>query len=194
MLDASPAPKPSRPLDWPGEWGRDEKFWREVATRTVAGMLTIVLLGVPSLIYLMIAGQLEASVGIPIIIGIVMVILFVFIWSFVRWVVRFFERRRLRKIVRQSAIPSASEPTMNAERIALLVDQFLERRRQRGDPFGEDLEVAFTPRRADDGEAELSSEARSRMKQVVRASNILVPIVAFLASVIATFATGWFFR
>jgi hypothetical protein len=26
---------------WPGEWRRDEKFWREVATRTMAAMLSV---------------------------------------------------------------------------------------------------------------------------------------------------------
>jgi hypothetical protein len=31
----------SKPWQWPGEWMKDEKFWKDVATRTVSGVLTV---------------------------------------------------------------------------------------------------------------------------------------------------------
>ncbi|WP_437773541.1 hypothetical protein [Arthrobacter sp. KNU40] len=31
----------SHPLRWPGEWLRDEKFWRDVASRTASGLIIL---------------------------------------------------------------------------------------------------------------------------------------------------------
>jgi MFS family permease len=43
----------SRPINWPREWLHDEKFWREVATRTVAGIIAgIVLAALAALVAL----------------------------------------------------------------------------------------------------------------------------------------------
>ncbi|WP_160665114.1 hypothetical protein [Pseudarthrobacter sp. ATCC 49987] len=33
----------SKPWQWPGEWMRDEKFWRDVASRTLAGALVVAM-------------------------------------------------------------------------------------------------------------------------------------------------------
>ncbi|QHF24215.1 hypothetical protein GTU73_09455 [Rathayibacter sp. VKM Ac-2804] len=33
----------SRPWNWPREWWYDEKFWREVTTRTIAGVLAALI-------------------------------------------------------------------------------------------------------------------------------------------------------
>lgn len=30
-----------RPWQWPGEWFRDEKFWRDVGSRTVSGLIVL---------------------------------------------------------------------------------------------------------------------------------------------------------
>lgn len=60
----------SRPWRWPAEWAVDEKFWREVATRTIAGILTLVFLGVPGLIYAVSVGALTPDQAAPIWIGI----------------------------------------------------------------------------------------------------------------------------
>ena len=35
--------KSSKPWEWPGEWMRDEKFWRDVGSRTIAGYLVVVM-------------------------------------------------------------------------------------------------------------------------------------------------------
>ena len=32
-----------RPWRWPAEWVRDEKFWRDVATRTASGILVVAI-------------------------------------------------------------------------------------------------------------------------------------------------------
>jgi hypothetical protein len=33
----------SKPWQWPGEWFKDEKFWREVTARSVSGVIVLVL-------------------------------------------------------------------------------------------------------------------------------------------------------
>lgn len=57
------------PWDWPLEWSRDESFWREVATRTVAGILTLIFLGTPLVLYAMFSRALTPDQGVPILIG-----------------------------------------------------------------------------------------------------------------------------
>ncbi len=34
----------SSPLRWPGEWLRDQSFWRDVATRTLAGLIVALVI------------------------------------------------------------------------------------------------------------------------------------------------------
>lgn len=41
---ASPVPEPGF-KQWPSLWMRDEKFWREVASRTLAGVFSVFILG-----------------------------------------------------------------------------------------------------------------------------------------------------
>lgn len=43
MSETSEAEKQSKPWQWPGEWMRDEKFWRDVGSRTIAGFIVVVL-------------------------------------------------------------------------------------------------------------------------------------------------------
>jgi hypothetical protein len=33
--------KKTKPWQWPGEWFRDEKFWRDVGSRTVSGLIVL---------------------------------------------------------------------------------------------------------------------------------------------------------
>lgn len=65
----------SKPWQWPGEWMRDEKFWRDVASRTLAGALVVFigylvavangLLQVPSVAQVAVAvGFLAGAVGL----------------------------------------------------------------------------------------------------------------------------------
>jgi hypothetical protein len=60
----------SPPVYWPAEWAVERGFWREVAARTVAGVLTLVILGVPTLIYASVFGLLKGDQLGPILIGI----------------------------------------------------------------------------------------------------------------------------
>ncbi|MDQ0869008.1 multisubunit Na+/H+ antiporter MnhB subunit [Arthrobacter sp. V1I9] len=43
MSETSEAEKQSKPWQWPGEWMRDEKFWRDVGSRTIAGFIVVIL-------------------------------------------------------------------------------------------------------------------------------------------------------
>lgn len=38
---SEPPPEPLRPWQWPGEWARSEAFWRDVASRTLAGIIVV---------------------------------------------------------------------------------------------------------------------------------------------------------
>lgn len=40
MTEAEVAEK-SKPWQWPGEWMKDEKFWKDVASRTLSGVLAV---------------------------------------------------------------------------------------------------------------------------------------------------------
>ncbi|MFC9420027.1 hypothetical protein [Bacillus mobilis] len=33
----------SKPWQWPGAWMRDEKFWKDVASRTASGLLVVII-------------------------------------------------------------------------------------------------------------------------------------------------------
>lgn len=67
----------SPPVYWPAEWAVERLFWREVATRTVAGVLTLVILGVPTLIYASVFGLLTGDQLGPILIGVILAVLVV---------------------------------------------------------------------------------------------------------------------
>lgn len=41
MSDATDVQKQLKPWQWPGEWVKDEKFWRDVASRAAAGLIVV---------------------------------------------------------------------------------------------------------------------------------------------------------
>jgi hypothetical protein len=43
MSEAPEAGKKVQPWHWPGQWVREESFWRDVATRTASGLLVVIL-------------------------------------------------------------------------------------------------------------------------------------------------------
>ncbi|WP_146188130.1 hypothetical protein [Mycetocola zhujimingii] len=49
MTDARENEK-AQPLKWPLEWWRDEKFWRDVASRALAGLIVVALTGLVALV------------------------------------------------------------------------------------------------------------------------------------------------
>ncbi|MDQ0825394.1 membrane protease YdiL (CAAX protease family) [Arthrobacter sp. B2I5] len=59
MTEQTEEKAPARAWQWPLEWWHDEKFWRDVATRTVSGLVVLLigyivavasgLLGIPDL-------------------------------------------------------------------------------------------------------------------------------------------------
>lgn len=170
-------------LDWPIEWSRDEKFWREVATRTVAGMLALVFLGAPTLIYLMLAGGLSARVGVPILIGIGMMFFAVGLWWATRSIVRLVESRQLRKVLE---LDPAVENDPSRAVLKIWVDAWMKSRRADGDPFGEELELAFTPTK------ELSEATKARMTAISRSSDTASRILGYMAlAAVAAGAAAW---
>ncbi|MFJ4029527.1 hypothetical protein ACIPWF_19280 [Paenarthrobacter sp. NPDC089989] len=51
MSETTDTETKSKPWQWPAEWMRDEKFWRDVASRTLSGLL-VVLLGYAAAVWL----------------------------------------------------------------------------------------------------------------------------------------------
>lgn len=170
-------------LDWPAQWGRDERFWREVATRTLAGLLTLILLGGPSIIYLMIAGQLSTEVVVPILIGIGLVLFLIVAWWIVRKIARRVEKGRLREAVEKDPSVGSDATKLSPSDLRRLVDEFLEKRRERGDPFGEELEASMRPK--SEGLAKLSDETRAHMNRIERASTIWAAAITGLVTLVA---------
>lgn len=62
-------PRKTSPFFWPAEWAVEHAFWREVATRTLAGILTLLFLGIPAVLYAWRTETLKDSVAVPIVIG-----------------------------------------------------------------------------------------------------------------------------
>ncbi len=166
-------------IDWPAIWARDEKFWREVATRTIAGALALVLLSGPSVIYLMIAGQLSASVVFPILIGLAFVVLAIFIWWIVRSIGRMVERRGLRRAVERDASGRRGGPVPSAADLARYVRDFQAARESRGDPFGQDIQLSMTPKPA---RIRLSEQAQREMRAIERRVNLGATLLGAVAT------------
>lgn len=89
----------SSPWNWPVEWAVDEKFWREVATRTIAGILTLVFLGLPSIIYLLSTGIMTPNQGIPILIGVGLLLALLLIYTGAQLVIRGVAKRAINRII-----------------------------------------------------------------------------------------------
>jgi multisubunit Na+/H+ antiporter MnhC subunit len=76
-----------RPWQWPGEWLRDEKFWKDVATRTVSGALVVFivfLVGVSN-------GLLKVPTVMNIVIGLFLIaggvgLYLGFVWKYQKWI------------------------------------------------------------------------------------------------------------
>lgn len=41
MSETEEMAKPVRPWQWPGEWFRDQSFWRDVGSRTLSGLIVL---------------------------------------------------------------------------------------------------------------------------------------------------------
>lgn len=109
-----PTQPKSNPFFWPAEWAVDDKFWREVATRTLAGVLTLLLLGVPVLLYAWSSGTITDATFFPIAIGagifVGSIVIYVIALLIVRWVSFRGTRETIRKDTAfKGPIPSASE-------------------------------------------------------------------------------------
>jgi len=93
-------PELSHAVYWPAEWAVERTFWREVAARTLAGVFTLVIIGVPALIYAGITGVLQPAQVWTIIIGIALAGVVIVGYIFV---IRAFRRRERQKIQRAMA-------------------------------------------------------------------------------------------
>lgn len=85
MTDSPSTPKQSPWYRWAGEWRRDEKFWREIATRTIATLLALFITSVVAYVSLLVTGFLaQPNAWVSIIIGIVVVVMSLF-WFGLVW-------------------------------------------------------------------------------------------------------------
>jgi len=107
-------PEISSAWNWPAEWAIERTFWSEVATRTVAGVLTIVLMAVPGLVYATIFGLLRLAAVLPILIGIALFAVVLVMYIVVLRVIRRRERKKIAGALakdesRSGSIPSPEE-------------------------------------------------------------------------------------
>jgi hypothetical protein len=112
--------------NWPAEWAVDEKFWREVATRTVAGILTLVFLGLPGVIFAMSTGALTAEQGMPIVIGASIIIGFIVLYTLAQVVVRAIARYRIINSLKASREPETIRISLTPEGYGSFAKAFLD--------------------------------------------------------------------
>jgi hypothetical protein len=89
MSESHPEPGQSPWYRWPGEWRRDEKFWREVATRTIAGVLALWIVSSAAWLFLVVTGYLaQPKSWATVIFGFASLVMGLFwlsiVWGFVR--------------------------------------------------------------------------------------------------------------
>jgi hypothetical protein len=99
--DAEP-PEVSPPWRWPAEWAIERAFWREVSSRTIAGVLTLVAVGVPALIYAAASGVLTFDRVAPILIGVGLVLLLGIGYVLALRFIARRERRRIAEVINSS--------------------------------------------------------------------------------------------
>lgn len=95
----------SSPWLWPVEWSTDKKFWREVAARTIAAVLSVCILGLPGLVYAISAGVLTKDVGIPIIIGAAILVGVIAVYALAFYVIQRFALKQLISEINRNAPP-----------------------------------------------------------------------------------------
>lgn len=84
-MSGEPESKQSPPYKWPGEWTRDEKFWREVATRTIANILALAIPGFVAFVLLSVTGYLRTpNAWATVIVGLMVTVLGLF-WLALVW-------------------------------------------------------------------------------------------------------------
>ncbi|MDQ0032245.1 hypothetical protein [Arthrobacter bambusae] len=71
-------PKPVKPWLWPHQWVHDQSFWRDIATRTASGLLTLFL----AYNFAVIAGYLKQPAWLRSIAAVVWLLLFLWITVF----------------------------------------------------------------------------------------------------------------
>lgn len=96
MSDLS-KPEVSRAVYWPAEWAVERIFWREVAARTLAGVFTLVVIGVPALIYAGITGVLKPAQVWTILIGIALAGVVIVVYILVLRAFRSHERSKIER-------------------------------------------------------------------------------------------------
>lgn len=179
-------------LDWPEQWARDEKFWREVATRTVSGVFALVIVGVPPIVYLWLAGRLGSETAFPILIAIVMLGVFAFAWWMLRLAVRALQRWQLARAVRRDANVAARE-SPSGEELETALAAFLRRRRERGDPLGEAFEETL---RSMEGSLydTLTNSTKSRMERIRAGAALTRTVGPFLIAGVIVLASVFLVR
>ncbi|SIN91269.1 hypothetical protein SAMN05443544_1817 [Agromyces cerinus subsp. cerinus] len=93
-------PGKSSAWNWPAEWAVERAFWREVAARTIAGVLTILIVGVPALIWAALSGVLTWDMVAPALIGFGLFLVVLIVYVTLLLVIRAVARSKGRKTLR----------------------------------------------------------------------------------------------
>lgn len=158
--------------NWPAEWANERTFWREVAARTIAGVLTIVILAVPGLVYATIFGLLRLDSVLPILIGIALFIVVLIVYIFVLRGIRRKESSEIEGVLAKDESRSESTPSPEA----IMRSSVEERKR---------FMSAFS-KATQDGVSQAERIAREANRRATRAAvigaslGVLIPVVIVL--------------
>ncbi|WP_306901686.1 hypothetical protein [Arthrobacter sp. B1I2] len=166
--DQRPPENPSA-WNWPAEWATERTFWREVAARTIAGVLSLVILAVPGLLYATIFGLLKPETGVPILIGITLFVVALVIYIVVLRRIRRKESGEIERVLAKDE--SRGESTPSPEEI------------MRSSPEARKRLLAAFSKVTQDGisQAEkIARDAHKRAALIGAGLGILVPVVVSL--------------
>lgn len=141
MSDAPVRTDQSSAWNWPAEWAVERAFWREVAARTLAGILTLVFLGLPGVIYAMAAGVLTVPQVMPIVIGVGIFLGLLLGYVIAQLIVRGVARRRIVEALGNANVASFGVPVLDPFGLVELSVQVL---RSRDDEERRQLLVGFS--------------------------------------------------
>jgi len=177
-MPSAPEPTPQKsPWNWPAEWAVERAFWREVGTRTIAGILTILILGVPGLIYLLGFGLLTFGQVAPILIGLGLSTLVLVSYVLVLRRIRRKERLELLRALLDEQ-PISGSPVSPEDVLAFSTQQMRE-------------VLSRYPTRS---QADVTNAAKASLRKQIITTVVGLPIFSVLVTSVAAYLAYLWFR
>lgn len=160
------APKKSSAWNWPAEWAVERAFWREVGTRTISGMLTLIFLGAPVVFYAIWQGTLTPDQGWPILIAAGLWLLVGIVYVVLLAIIRGVSRRRARTVLRAGG--GEEYTSVSTRDIDVILATFAD---------GKTISIPYTINRK-------TSESLSHIQRSQAIWSVLAAVVAIIGAVV----------